>query len=155
MPVGHPLGSVLQLSGAACRQPGAIPLRPAGRAVLWLQPARRETVAKNIGVRVIAHDRRGHGRSSQGGGGHDMAAGVHPAIWCSPADPTKRRSSAIGRLRVAKLGDLLFGITPSCATPWEGDYWFECRASVALTTAAMAHRRKSRFSGRRVAETPA
>src|SRR5450432_264181 len=27
----------------------------------------------NKGFRVIAHDRRGHGRSSQTGGGHDMA----------------------------------------------------------------------------------
>src|SRR6476659_11374982 len=26
----------------------------------------------NKGFRVIAHDRRGHGRSSQTGGGHDM-----------------------------------------------------------------------------------
>jgi pimeloyl-ACP methyl ester carboxylesterase len=26
----------------------------------------------NRGFRVIAHDRRGHGRSSQGGAGHDM-----------------------------------------------------------------------------------
>jgi hypothetical protein len=39
-----------------------------------------------------------------------MATGVHPVIWCSPADPTKCRSSAIGRLRVAKPGDLPFGI---------------------------------------------
>ena len=42
----------------------AHPLRPADRAVLWLQPARRETVAKNIGFCVIAHDRRGDGRAS-------------------------------------------------------------------------------------------
>jgi len=32
------------LAGAARSQPGAILLRPAGRTVLWLQPARRESV---------------------------------------------------------------------------------------------------------------
>jgi len=31
-----------------------------------------DAVLLNNGYRVIAHDRRGHGRSSQTGGGHDM-----------------------------------------------------------------------------------
>jgi len=33
------------------------------------------------GYRVIAHDRRGHGRSTQTGGGHDM---VRYADDCAP-----------------------------------------------------------------------
>jgi non-heme chloroperoxidase len=36
------------------------------------------------GFRVVAHDRRGHGRSSQGSEGHDMAP-VAWRSWCSSA----------------------------------------------------------------------
>ena len=40
------------------------------------------------GYRVIAHDRRGHGRSTQTSAGHDMSPSTVPAGWprrCSSA----------------------------------------------------------------------
>jgi non-heme chloroperoxidase len=43
----------------------------------------------NKGFRVIAHDRRGHGRSSQTGGGRDMDH--YPVLLKRPSNPEKRR----------------------------------------------------------------
>ena len=45
------------------------------------------------GYRVIAHDRRGHGRSTQTGDGHDMD---HYADACRPFHG-RRRSGALSR----------------------------------------------------------
>jgi len=46
------------------------------------------------GCRVVAHDRRGHGRSSQGDSGHDME---HYAADASVADWTLLRLQSTGR----------------------------------------------------------
>jgi hypothetical protein len=63
----------------------------------------------NHGYRVIAHDRRGHGRSSQTGDGHDMdhyaddlaALTATPICWLSskvrPADANQTRDPVTSR----------------------------------------------------------
>ena len=61
-PNGLPKEVFDELPGAARRQPSAILLRPAGRAVLWLQPARRETLAGgDLELVAPGHDGRRQG----------------------------------------------------------------------------------------------